>query len=73
MSSLPVREAVVELHLALDHEHDLVARVEMEFAAVFAATRHEGQRIVSLPKHLDPLAGPRKLVPNGHQIGDRHG
>src|SRR5438105_3358469 len=48
---------VVEIHVALDHVHDLVARVGMELAAELAAPRDEGDAVGGLPEDRVGPAG----------------
>ena len=69
---LPVRVAVVQVHLARDHVHDLGARVDVELAAVFAAAGDEEQGFRLLPQHMHPTAGLGKLAGDGVQIAYRH-
>src|SRR5215467_10196666 len=38
-----VGSTVVQPHLPFDHQHHLVARIDVEFRAVLAAARHEGE------------------------------
>jgi CRP-like cAMP-binding protein len=50
--------AVVQPHLAAQHVHHLVGRVDVELAAIFAAARDESQRLGFLPQHVHAFAGP---------------
>jgi len=55
---LPRVGEIVQLHIALEHVHDLVARVDVEFAPVLPAPRDEGDR-------------PRRLPQDAHRLGGR--
>src|SRR6266571_1404739 len=46
---------VVQVHVALDHVHDLVARVRMELAPVLASAGDEGDGVGRLPQNADRL------------------
>src|SRR5258706_14833088 len=46
---------VVQVHHALDHVHDLVARVGVKLAPVLAPARDEGDGIGRLPEDADWL------------------
>src|SRR5689334_23619224 len=45
-----LRCPVVEVHVALDHVHDLVARIAVELAAKLATARDEGDAVGRLPQ-----------------------
>src|SRR5262245_28174612 len=63
---------VVEAHRAGDLVHELVARVDVELAAVVAAARHERERLLLLPEDLHLLAALSEGAGGGPQIDDRH-
>src|SRR6267142_204185 len=67
---LAIARAVVEVHVPLDHEHDLVAGVAVELAAVLAAARHEGDAVGRLPQDG---VGPGGVADGGHDLTEVDG
>jgi len=63
----------MQAHLAFDHVHGFVARVDVKLAAVFAAAGDEGEGVVVLPQNSDTLAALCKLLRDFCEIDDRHG
>src|SRR5439155_20818783 len=53
----PVRCPIVEVHVALDHVHDLVARVAVELAPELPPARDERDAFPRLPQHGVRAAG----------------
>ena len=62
--------AVVEVQVALDHVHDLVARVLVELAAELAAPRDEGDAVGRLP---EDGVGPAGGFDGGHDLPEIDG
>src|SRR5712691_6257668 len=67
---LAAGRAVVEVHVALDHVHDLVAGVAVELAAMLAPARHEGDAVGRLPEHG---VGPGGVADGGHDLTEVDG
>ena len=61
---------VVQIHVAPDHVHDLVARVAVELAAELAAPRDEGDAVGRLPE--DGI-GPAGGFDGGHDLPEIDG
>jgi hypothetical protein len=51
---------------------DLVAGIDVEFGAVFAAARHEHERVRLLPQHVDPAARGAQRLGGFRETDDRH-
>src|SRR6476660_8423318 len=62
----------MQLEVTLNGIHHLVARIYVEFAAVFATACHEHQRVSVLPKNVDTLAGLAELTGGVRQANDWH-
>jgi hypothetical protein len=62
--------AVVEVHVPLDHVHDLLARVAVELTAVLAPARDEGDAVRRLPEDADR---PRRLRGVGGDVTEIDG
>src|SRR5262249_5059286 len=56
---------VVQLHLALDHVHDLVARIAVELAPELATSRDEGDAVGRLPQDR---VGPARAANARHDL-----
>jgi len=64
--------AVMQLEVALNRIHHLVARIYVELTAVFATASHENKRVIVLPENADSLAGLAQLSGDVRQADDRH-
>src|SRR5215472_15945069 len=60
-----LRRPVVEVHVALDHIHDLVARIAVELAAELAAPRDERDAVGRLP---EDRIGPGRGADRAHDL-----
>jgi hypothetical protein len=62
----------VQAHLAFDHVHSLVARIDVKFTAVLAAASDKRERVSMLPQDADALAAGGQLMSVLLQIDDGH-
>src|SRR5215831_7470063 len=62
---IALRRPVVEVHVALDHVHDLVARIAVELAAELAAPRDERDAVGRLP---EDGVGPARTADRAHDL-----
>src|SRR5215471_9268324 len=69
---LAVLGAIMQLEVALDGIHHLVARINVELTAVFAAASHEYKRVSVLPENVDALARRAELAGSIRQADDWH-
>src|SRR5215467_6810626 len=67
---VPLGRPVVEVHVALDHVHDLVARIAVELAAKLATARHERDAVGRLPQHR---VGPARGADAAHDVPEIDG
>src|SRR5688572_7648873 len=63
---------IVEVEIALQRILNLVARVDMKFAAVFASARDERHGVAGQPQLLRPLVCLRQLPHDAFEIDIRH-
>ena len=65
-SALTFVRAAMKLHVALDHVHHFVARIDMELAPMRTTTGYKGQGIGRLPEDTD---GPRGVFEGIRDLG----